>query len=81
MFSEYITLLLLGHILGDFYLQTNGIAEKKKKSIKWVLLHGLFYWVVMLLVVIPFVSMEIVLAATAASLLHIIVDIIKYIYL
>ena len=81
MFREYFILLLLGHILGDFYLQTKEMAEKKEKSIKWVLLHGLCYWGTMLLIGLPFISYEIVLVVTAASILHLAIDIAKYIYL
>lgn len=39
MFKVYFILLLLGHVLGDFYVQTREIAEKKRKSIKWVIIH------------------------------------------
>ena len=81
MFREYFTLLLLGHILGDFYLQTKGMAEKIEKSIKWVLLHGLCYWGMMLLIGLPFISYEIVLVVTAASVLHLAIDVAKYNYL
>lgn len=40
-------LVLLGHIIGDFYAQTDKIAEKKKSSIKYMLLHCLSYTFVM----------------------------------
>ncbi len=36
-------LLLLGHVIGDFYLQSNDIAEKKKESICYLLLHVALY--------------------------------------
>jgi len=81
MFREYFILLLLGHILGDFYLQTKGMAEKKEKSIKWVLLHCLCYWGTMLLVGLPIISYEIILIMTVASILHLAIDVVKYIYL
>ena len=36
-------ILVLGHVIGDFYLQNNKIAERKKKSKKYLLLHcGLY---------------------------------------
>lgn len=40
-------LILLGHIIGDFYVQTDKMAEKKKKSIKYMLIHCLIYAIVM----------------------------------
>ena len=39
-------LLMLGHIIGDFYLQTDKLAEKKKKSIPFMLLRCLLYTIV-----------------------------------
>lgn len=38
---------MLGHIMGDFYLQTDKLAEKKKKSIQYMLLHCLLYTIVL----------------------------------
>lgn len=40
MFREYFILLLLGHILADFYTQTAKVAEKKKKKNQ----VGIFSW-------------------------------------
>ena len=40
-------LILLGHIIGDFYVQTDKMAEKKKNSIKYMLIHCLIYTIVM----------------------------------
>lgn len=39
--------VIIGHLLGDFYIQTNRMAEKKKTSIRYVLLHCLLYMMVM----------------------------------
>lgn len=33
MFKEFFFLLLLGHIIGDFYFQTHRMSENKSKSI------------------------------------------------
>lgn len=81
MFKEYFLVLLLGHIIGDFYLQTKGMAEKKEKSIKWVLCHGLYYAGTMLVIVLPIISIEILVAVMLAAILHLFIDVIKYGYL
>ncbi len=81
MFREYFLLFLLGHVLGDFYLQTKGMAEMKEKNIKWVLLHSLCYFGTMILVGLPIISYKIILAIILASILHLIIDTFKYIYL
>src|SRR5690554_718567 len=46
----YFTILLLFHVLGDFYLQTKKLSESKKHSNKYLLLHTAIY-------TLPFVLM------------------------
>ena len=43
MVQEVVTVFLLGHITGDFYLQSSSLAEKKEKSGKTLVLHGVLY--------------------------------------
>ncbi|MPW24306.1 DUF3307 domain-containing protein [Alkalibaculum sp. M08DMB] len=81
MFKEYFVLLLLGHILGDFYIQTNKMAQKKEKSLKWVLIHCLCYGSVMLMISIPIISLKIALAVLVAAILHLVIDVIKFVYI
>lgn len=38
-----IYLILLAHVLGDFYSQTNNMAEKKKNQASYVFCHSIFY--------------------------------------
>lgn len=80
MFKEYFVLFLLAHILGDFYIQTGKMAEKKEKSVKWVLIHGLCYCGIMMLISLPIMSGKIVLAAIVSSILHLVIDVAKYVY-
>lgn len=81
MFKEYFILLLLGHVLGDFYVQTEKLAEKKEKSLGWILIHCLFYWGTMLLISLPIISWKIALAATVAAGLHLLIDVGKFVYI
>lgn len=81
MFKEYCILLLLGHILADFYTQTAKIAEKKKLKIKWVFFHGLFYFLTLIVVSIPVISINILILNVAASILHLFIDTAKFFYL
>ncbi|MFA9463902.1 MAG: DUF3307 domain-containing protein [Velocimicrobium sp.] len=80
MFKEYFILLLLGHILGDFYIQTRKMAEKKEKSITWVMIHCLCYGVGMMLIGFPIMSCNIAFMVVLASILHLIIDVFKYGY-
>lgn len=72
-------LIILGHIIGDFYVQTDKIAEKKKKSIKCMLLHCLMYSII---VGISFFilnknMMETLGISCIILLTHLIVDLVK----
>lgn len=68
--------LLLGHLLGDFTLQTNKIAERKSGNTKWILLHAIVVTICMLLLSVPFgyLTMSLVLANGA---LHYFIDLCK----
>ena len=48
-YTEIFTFLLLVHILGDFYFQSESMAIKKEKDIKWVVYHSIVYGIVTLL--------------------------------
>lgn len=78
MLKNYFVLLLLAHIIGDFYFQSEYMAENKKKSLAWVLRHCLLYWMAMLLFTVPMMSFELLLGATIASILHSVIDIVKF---
>jgi len=78
------TILLLGHLLGDFYLQWNYMAEMKKTSFRWLLAHGFVYAFCIaasLLAVICFggvaYSRDLLWIFVLASLSHITVDFLK----
>lgn len=45
-------LLMIGHLLGDFYFQTDHMVSKKKKSSDYILLHCLLYSIIMYLVLV-----------------------------
>lgn len=81
MFKEYFILLLLAHVIGDFYFQTSYMSMRKDSSMKWLLTHSLFYWLSTLFVLSFVFSMNIFVLGTAAAVLHAIIDILKYMYL
>lgn len=80
MFRQNMIFLLLGHIIGDFYAQTNVMSEKKQSRFRWVLIHSLIYFIVFMMLAIPFVSYEAFEVSMMASILHAIIDICKFIY-
>lgn len=72
-------LIILGHILGNFYFQTDNIAIKKKISFKYMLLHCFLYSAIMYIMVNSlvenfYISIEIVIIIGAT---HMLIDILK----
>ena len=80
MLKDYATLLLFAHVIGDFYIQTQSQAKRKAQSMKWVWLHCLFYWLVVLLLSCVVLSGPTLLFGTAAALAHTLIDVLKYLY-
>lgn len=81
MFREYLILLFLGHILGDFYIQTDAMAKKKNESFKGVLIHCLYYWITTLSLSLPIISFYIVIAVSILAALHLLIDALKFKYI
>ena len=72
--------MLIGHVLGDFYLQTEKIVKKRKESIRAVFLHGLIYtlcMLIVLLVCIPITKYTVWLFV-CVSATHLLIDILKF---
>jgi len=78
MFKEFFILLLLAHLLGDFYMQTKSLAEKKQNRIRWVFLHAILYWMANLLVSLPFRSCSVIVFSSISAFSHLIIDVLKY---
>lgn len=72
-------LLMMGHLLGDFYFQTNKLAEKKRTSIVYTALHCLIYSLVMfaVLVITTGKLVECICPTLLIGVLHLLVDEIK----
>lgn len=71
--------VILGHILGDFYTQTGIVADKKKESIWYMLLHCFLYFIGMYIIVAVFTGTIIqgLKIAAIIGLAHTCVDILK----
>ena len=42
--EKYLIILLIAHILGDFYFQTEKLAKLKEERYTGVLIHSFEYW-------------------------------------
>ena len=74
-----LTLLLLAHVIGDFYLQTNKMAVKKNESFWWLLLHGGLY--ALCVACILFIGGEVsrywIFLVLGVSLSHLTIDVLR----
>ena len=80
MFKQNMIYFLIGHIIGDFYAQTNAVSERKRSRFRWVLIHSLIYLAVFMIIAIPFATYEIFWLNILTSIFHAIIDMCKFIY-
>jgi hypothetical protein len=78
MARTVLTLFLIGHILGDFYLQSSQLAINKDESFKKILKHSVIYLFSMIFVIIPVFSLNLLKWAFIISIAHFIVDLVKF---
>lgn len=48
-FNDFTILLLITHVMGDFHLQSESLARKKKDSIKYLLPHVVIHFVLLII--------------------------------
>lgn len=72
-----LNLFLIGHVLGDFYLQSSELAANKDESVKKLLKHSLIYLFSILVVIIPVFSFTSLKWAIIISIIHFIIDLVK----
>ena len=73
-----LTLFLIGHVLGDFYLQSSELAISKDESFKKLSKHSVIYLLSMFFVFIPVFSLKLLKWVVIISIAHFIVDLMKF---
>jgi hypothetical protein len=81
MFKTAFLILLLAHILGDFYFQSNKLAKQKSKSFQSALKHCIIYAVTCFLIAIPVYDTSIVIGFAFLAISHFLIDFSKYFYI
>lgn len=74
-------LLLLGHVIGDFYMQSRKMSDNKEKKFKWVMLHSMVYIIMMIFVSIPVMNLSVFIMDIAVSIMHMLIDVAKFVYI
>ncbi len=79
--TKYIMFLAMGHVLGDFYFQTEKISSNKEKRYSWVLLHSLEYAIAVVLTAVCLFNynIDVIYACLAVALCHCVIDSSKFI--
>lgn len=70
------TLLMLAHVLGDYWFQPQSLARAKSRNLGWVLLHALIYAASCALMLL-FLGGGFIFALAAAAGTHLIIDMVK----
>lgn len=78
MYRALTIMLLIGHLLGDYYFQTNKMAINKELSFKTLLFHGVLYTGAMVFSILPFYNVDLLIIALIISAIHFVIDFIKY---
>ncbi len=75
----FVVVMLIGHLLGDFYLQSDSLVKKRKKCKGYVLLHGLIYTLCMSVAfgICVRISDESIFALIILCFGHLLIDMLK----
>lgn len=81
-FSFYLVMLLLCHFIGDYYLQTNKMAQSKETGIRQTLIHAVFYAVPFIFYLLGLIFLDLLNTATVGVVVfiivsHAVIDLIK----
>jgi len=71
-------LLLLGHLIGDFVLQTSKIAANKNRNIKYLFFHTFIIFLCEILVILPSWNLNNLLFILLLWVMHFAIDFLKY---
>lgn len=74
MFKTILTLFLIGHVFGDFYLQSNQLAVSKNKSSLKLVEHGLIYLLSMTVILTPVFGFSFIRWVVLVSMIHFLID-------
>ncbi len=81
MFKLFFVYLLLIHILGDYYFQTEKLAVEKNQSGGKQTLHVLLYIGISIICIVPIFDLTMLFAALGLSISHLLIDFAKFLYI
>lgn len=75
--EQVLVLLVAGHLIGDFLLQSRAMAEGKQEKTGALALHAVLIGVAQLVALLPFAGVPVLIAAVAVGAAHGLVDLVK----
>lgn len=78
MKTSLFLLMMIAHLVGDFYLQSEKSAKAKDTKFWWLMLHCTIYAIVAGLAFIPIWSMDMLWYAIAFGAAHFVIDLVKF---
>lgn len=78
MFKIILVLLIVGHLLGDFYLQSDDLANSKNKSFARLVEHGLIYLLAMAVAIFPVFGTQSLKWILIVSVIHFMIDSLQF---
>lgn len=81
MFKEYFLIYLLAHMLGDYYFQSEQMAEQKNIKLAKLMQHSVIYLILCVIVTIPIFSVKLLEWAVVVATIHAVIDFGKYLYI
>lgn len=81
MFKTYLVYYLCLHLVGDFYLQSERLADKKCKKVSSLVQHILIYWFTFTLLSLFVYTKDFMISIQCLCAAHGLIDLIKFCYL
>lgn len=75
--EQVLVLLVAGHLIGDFLLQSRAMAEGKREKIGALGIHAILVALAHLVALLPFAGLPVLVAAVAIGAVHGLVDLVK----
>lgn len=80
MFKTFFIILLLAHILGDYYFQSDKLAKQKVYNVGSLFRHCLIYAATCIVLAIPVFDLSIIIGYVVLAASHMLIDFLKYFY-
>lgn len=81
MFKTYFVCYLCLHLIGDYYLQSERLADRKCKKVSSLVQHILIYWISSTILSLVVYTREFMISIQCLCAAHGLIDLIKFYYL